>query len=149
LDYEHIAFHFQKCHEHGHLFRECPLNNPNKINPEDPDKNKDGYTQVTCRCRQIARKVPPQLPSGPSTNSSFEALLIIPENPTNPSAPLPNLTASEQAKDNPGTIPPNPANPQIPTSKTSLLTNLGLEIGYPNIDKEDQELTGIDLVHLE
>jgi hypothetical protein len=148
LDYEHIPFHCRKCHEHGHLFRECPLNNPNKTNPEDPDKNKDGYTQVTGRRRQTARKVPPQAPSGPSTSNSFEALQKIPENPTTPPPPC-QIQPSEQAKDNPGTIPPNPANPQIPTSETSLPTNLGLEIGDPDIDLEDQELAGIDLVHLE
>jgi len=26
LDYEHIPFRCRKCHEHGHLFRDCPLN---------------------------------------------------------------------------------------------------------------------------
>jgi hypothetical protein len=47
LDYEHIPFRCRKCHEHGHLFHECPLNNPTKTNPEDLDKSKDGFTQVT------------------------------------------------------------------------------------------------------
>ena len=28
LDYEHVPFRCRKCHEHGHLFRECPNNNP-------------------------------------------------------------------------------------------------------------------------
>jgi peptide methionine sulfoxide reductase MsrB len=28
LDYEHISFRCRKCHEHGHLFRDCPLNQP-------------------------------------------------------------------------------------------------------------------------
>jgi hypothetical protein len=26
--YEHIPFICRKCHEHGHLFRDCPLNAP-------------------------------------------------------------------------------------------------------------------------
>jgi hypothetical protein len=26
IDYEHIPFHCRKFHEHGHLFRDCPLN---------------------------------------------------------------------------------------------------------------------------
>lgn len=25
IDYEHIPFRCRKCHEHGHLFRDCPL----------------------------------------------------------------------------------------------------------------------------
>ena len=28
IDYEHIPFCCRKCHEHGHLFQECPLNTP-------------------------------------------------------------------------------------------------------------------------
>jgi hypothetical protein len=30
IDYEHIPFRCRKYHEHGHIFREFPLNNPNK-----------------------------------------------------------------------------------------------------------------------
>lgn len=30
LDYEHIPFRCRWCHEHGHLFRDCPLNAQNK-----------------------------------------------------------------------------------------------------------------------
>lgn len=26
LDYEHIPFRCRKCHNYGHLFKECPLN---------------------------------------------------------------------------------------------------------------------------
>jgi hypothetical protein len=26
IDYEQISFRCRRCHEHGHLFRECPLN---------------------------------------------------------------------------------------------------------------------------
>lgn len=26
VDYEHVPFRGRKCHEHGHLFRDCPLN---------------------------------------------------------------------------------------------------------------------------
>jgi hypothetical protein len=28
IDYEHIPFRCRKCHEHGHLFRDFPLNSP-------------------------------------------------------------------------------------------------------------------------
>jgi hypothetical protein len=59
LDYEHIPFRCRKCHEHGHLFREFPLNNPTKTNLEDPDKSKDGFTQVMGRRRHQAKKAPP------------------------------------------------------------------------------------------
>jgi hypothetical protein len=34
IDYEHIPFRCRKCHEHGHLFRECPLNAVHKEGAE-------------------------------------------------------------------------------------------------------------------
>jgi len=42
IDYEHIPFHYRKCHEHMNLFKECPLNAPTK--PEAEEKTKDGFT---------------------------------------------------------------------------------------------------------
>jgi hypothetical protein len=34
IDYEHIPFRCRKCHEHGHLFRDCPLNATTPKTPE-------------------------------------------------------------------------------------------------------------------
>jgi hypothetical protein len=47
MDYEHIPFRCRKCHEHGHLFRDCPLNAQNLKAGEG--KKKEGYTMVTGR----------------------------------------------------------------------------------------------------
>jgi hypothetical protein len=44
IDYEHIPFRCRKCHEHGHLFRDFPLNAPPKREAEE--KPKEGFTQV-------------------------------------------------------------------------------------------------------
>ena len=49
LDYEQVPFRCRRCHEYGHLFRECPLNHPkslvNKVlNPSDP-----GFSKVSSR----------------------------------------------------------------------------------------------------
>jgi hypothetical protein len=59
LDYDHIHFHCHKFHEHGNLFLECPLNNSTKPSPEDPDKSKNGFTQVMGRHRHQTKKAPP------------------------------------------------------------------------------------------
>jgi hypothetical protein len=53
IDYEHIPFHCRKCHEHGHLFRDFPLNAPAK--PEMEEKMKDGFTQVQIAKRKLRR----------------------------------------------------------------------------------------------
>lgn len=31
IDYEHISFHCRRCHEHDHLFRQCPLNTSTQV----------------------------------------------------------------------------------------------------------------------
>jgi hypothetical protein len=54
IDYEHIPFRCRKCHEHGHLFRDCPLNAPTK--PKAKEKMKDGFTQVQNRKRKTQKK---------------------------------------------------------------------------------------------
>jgi len=54
IDYEHIPFRFRKCHEHGNLFRDCPLNVPTKLEAEE--KPKDRFTQVQNRRRQAQNK---------------------------------------------------------------------------------------------
>jgi hypothetical protein len=47
IDYEHIPFRCRKCHEHGHLFRDCPLNaTATKLNER---KQKDDFANVTGR----------------------------------------------------------------------------------------------------
>jgi hypothetical protein len=46
IDYEHIPFRCRKCHEHGHLFRDFPLNATTKSDNPETSKEKDGFTQV-------------------------------------------------------------------------------------------------------
>jgi hypothetical protein len=77
IDYEHIPFRCRKCHEHGHLFRDFPLNAPPK--PAEEEKPKDGFTQVQNHRRKTQKK--PATNNGrknPNTNS-FEALINLPE----------------------------------------------------------------------
>jgi hypothetical protein len=54
IDYEHIPFRCRKFHEHGHLFRDFPLNAPTK--PEVEEKPKDRFTQVQNHKRQAQKK---------------------------------------------------------------------------------------------
>jgi len=57
LDYEHIPFRCIGCHEHGHLFKECPLNieegeNMNKQQRKDQE-DKEGFQEVKSKRSQI------------------------------------------------------------------------------------------------
>jgi hypothetical protein len=74
IDYEHIPFRCHKFHEHGHLFRECPLNNPSKHDPGTNEKIKDGFVTTPARCRKGTWKHASNQAKTPSTNNSFELL---------------------------------------------------------------------------
>ena len=43
IDYEQIPFRCQKCHEHGHLIRECSLNKPAENHKEKSTSASDGF----------------------------------------------------------------------------------------------------------
>jgi hypothetical protein len=77
IDYEHVPFRCRKCHEHGHLFRECPLNAPPNLVEEENTKN--GFTQVQNLKNKMQRK--PTVKNSrkhPNTNS-FEDLTKLPQ----------------------------------------------------------------------
>jgi hypothetical protein len=46
VDYEHIPFRCRKCHEHGHLYRDCPTNNMERNVKTTVDKDPEGFTKV-------------------------------------------------------------------------------------------------------
>jgi len=52
IDYEHIPFRCKKFHEHGNLFRDCPLNIPSKERNPKANKDKEGFIPATRNCRQ-------------------------------------------------------------------------------------------------
>jgi hypothetical protein len=87
IDYEHIPFRCRKCHEHGHLFRECPLNATHKEGNSEADKDKDGFIQASGKRRQGGRKQATQASKDPSTNNKYEILQDQPENPSDPKTP--------------------------------------------------------------
>lgn len=44
IDYEHVPFRYRKCHEHGHLFINFPLNQQQPI--ESSKQDPEGFTKV-------------------------------------------------------------------------------------------------------
>lgn len=52
IDYEKIRFRCRKCHEHGHLIRECPLNKTvEEPKVDKAEKNKELFTRPRARQR--------------------------------------------------------------------------------------------------
>jgi hypothetical protein len=93
IDYEHIPFRCRKCHEHGHLFRECPLNQINKEGNSEGGKDNEGFVQQAGKRRQGGRKHTAQVNKDPSTSNQFAILQDKPddtETPANINAPPPN-----------------------------------------------------------
>lgn len=45
MDYEHVPFVCWKFHEHGHLFKDFPLNQPPKSTPSPKAIDLDGFTK--------------------------------------------------------------------------------------------------------
>ena len=53
--YEHIPFRCRKCHEHGHLFRDCPLNKEINKSRSNTMKESDGFQKVVHRSKGSKR----------------------------------------------------------------------------------------------
>ena len=46
VDYEHIPFRCRRCHEHGHLLRDCPLSKANNKSKTNTMKGTDSFHKV-------------------------------------------------------------------------------------------------------
>lgn len=46
VDYEHISFRCRRCHEHGHLFRDCPLDKAENEGKANTMKGNDSFHKV-------------------------------------------------------------------------------------------------------
>ena len=49
IDYEHIPFRCRKCHEHGHLFKDCPLGKVVKKDKTNTMKDNESFQKVVNR----------------------------------------------------------------------------------------------------
>jgi hypothetical protein len=152
IDYEHIPFRCRKCHEHGHLFRECPLNNPPKEENPANGKDKEGFMHQAGRRRQGGRKQPAQVSKDPSTSNKFAVLQDNPGEASNtaPSNQPPPNTASQPT----GVVVEQPGKNREPepspsSPKTITQEKQEAEDGDEEMEVEEQDLMGVDLEHLE
>ena len=52
VDYEHIPFICRRCHEHGHLFRDCPLSKIKNGSKATIMKDTESFQKVGYRGKQ-------------------------------------------------------------------------------------------------
>jgi hypothetical protein len=77
LDYEHIPFRCRRCHEHGHLFRDCPL--IKQAAKASDTKQTDGFIPVTTKRRNPAKKQSTDPKHSIATKNPYEILEHLPE----------------------------------------------------------------------
>jgi len=152
IDYEHIPFRCRKCHEHGHLFRECPLNQINKEGNPEGRKDNEGFTQQAGKRRQGERRTATQVNKDPSTSNKFAILQDTPDNPVAPANVNPPLPNTQPRTENPNPSKTSQNNHQDP-SPSSLDQGPSampeLEDADEEMEIEDPDLAGVDLEHLE
>eukprot|EP00253_Pinus_taeda_P034473 PITA_34473 len=115
LDYEHIPFRCRKCHEHGHLFRDFPLNPQPKPPVNDLRTNSEGFTKIPNR-RRHAKKSTPTPDSSKKLDSLNRFSILTPLDP--PKNPLASPLANPELP-SPSRIP-NPPRPSSDSDPSSL-----------------------------
>jgi hypothetical protein len=63
-----------KFHEHGHIFRDCPLNTMGKVDNPEENKSRDDFTHVAWRQCQTSKKTMKNTNKEPPSNNSFDVL---------------------------------------------------------------------------
>jgi hypothetical protein len=117
-------------------------------NPETR-KSKDGFTHVAGRHRQVTRKTTTNATREPPSNNSFDVLHQIPENMDEPQIPPLVVAFQRNTKGKMVNTPVLEKIHPIPTSHTKDGEPFKLEEGDVEMDLDEQDLVGIDLVHLE
>jgi len=75
IDYEQIPFRCRKCHEHGHLVCECPLNKPvEDSKPEHLAKNQEVFKKPKARHRAYRKRTNKAAIDPGNTHNTFSIL---------------------------------------------------------------------------
>jgi hypothetical protein len=134
LDYEHIPSMCRKCHMHGHLFRDYPMNKQFDQSKSHHDKDEDNFEKVPLKCKTL-KKIPihPNR-KGPRINNNFRSLESIFEqgNPTPKTTPehQPDTSSNQDLN----SIHPQQVDPKIK---------------FPLLQDQDATMTPIDLSKLD
>ena len=99
INYEHVPFHCHKFHEHGHLFRDFPLNHSQKPNLGLENTESYGFTNIISLKWHARKSTSTPKASHPSTNNNFDVFS--------------NQPSEEAPTSSPPEPPLNPANPPL------------------------------------
>ena len=82
LDYEQVPFRCCKCHEHGHLYKDCPLNQYHSNLKPTVEKDEEGFQKYE-REKRHTHKHPPMEKKEDhlTTSNSFKILEDLLEDP--------------------------------------------------------------------
>jgi hypothetical protein len=72
IDYEQILFRCRRCHEHGHLLRECPLNKKPEQENSKQQQDEDGFVRPNYKGRGNKRQGKPPTGSNPEARNRAE-----------------------------------------------------------------------------
>ena len=68
VDYEHILFRCRRCHEHGHLIRDCPLSNVDNKGKPNTMKDTKNFQKVVSKGKGGRKGSREQCSEGQKTN---------------------------------------------------------------------------------
>jgi hypothetical protein len=137
LDYEHIPFRCRRCHEHGHLFRDCPLTK--NIAKANEPAQKDRFTTVATKRRNPTKRLIPEQKKNIETKNPYEILKHLPEEGE---IQDPNNLQKQGQDSLTDRAPP----PQI---QEAHMDDRGEGDGDTPMQLDERDLAGIDLEKLE
>lgn len=80
VDYENIPFRCRKCHEHDHLFRDCPTNNMEGNGKTSLDRDHEGFSKVGAKGKEGKRSHKKSSKYRNTRHNSFKILEEVEEN---------------------------------------------------------------------
>ena len=69
-----MPFRYRKCHDHEHLYRDCPQNKIHTGNNQSPPTNEEGFKKVSNRRKQGRKNPTISKNLNPSTSNNFGIL---------------------------------------------------------------------------
>lgn len=134
IDYEHIPFCCRRCHEHGHLFRECPQNRPPPASQATAkEKDAEGFEKVGSRQWSNKKHAKTNNPAKTQPINRYEVLnSIIEEGEGSDRQDIPADTPHGEPQKEIKDRKPSPTKPQGPLGQDR--ENEEMDLGEPDLD---------------